>query len=85
MASHHNMVSPQNNDTRGGFPLPPSDATNWRYSIFFYLSMQRTVLNTFRFLLISLVNSKHAWRPLLSNFQQKFALVTVFDILPLNF
>ena len=28
---------------------------------------------------------EQTWRPLLSNFQQKFALVRVFNILPLNF
>ena len=30
MVSHHNMVSPQNSETRSGPPPPPSDATALR-------------------------------------------------------
>ena len=55
---------------------------NWRYSIFLYQSIQRTVLSAIRFLLSSLIANMEI---ILSNFQQKFALVGVFNILPLNF
>ena len=44
--------------------------------------MQQMVLNAIRFLLSSLIASIET---IVSNFQQKFVLVGVFNILPLNF
>ena len=55
---------------------------NWRSSIFLYQSIERTALNAIPFLFSSLVENMET---ILSILQQKFALVGVFNILPLNF
>ena len=55
---------------------------NWRCSIFLYQSKQQMVLNAIRFLLSSLIANMET---ILINFQQKFALVIVFNISLLNF
>ena len=60
----------------------PAYALDWPYSISLYQSKQQMVLNAIRFLLSSQIENIGT---ILINFEQKFALVRVFNILPLKF